>query len=755
MSIVIRNTNDAPTVDQGIDDHSTNEDSPISLSVPDDAFNDVDADDVLSYSASGLPANITMDSSGLFSGTPDNDDVGTHTVTVTATDLFQATASTTFDLIVVNTNDAPTVANAISDLFTNEDALFTLAVPTNTFNDVDGDSLSYSASGLPDWLSFNTDSNDPDTAGVFSGTPENQHVRSYSITLTADDGNNATSSTTFDINVLNTNDAPTVANPISNQTTDEDDLFTLNVPDNTFNDVDGDTLSYSTSELPEWLSFNTSTNVLSGTPTNDHVGSVSIRITAKDPSEASAYTTFVLTVRNTNDAPVAVADSTTVNEDTAITINVIGNDYDVDSSTLTVSAVSNATNGTATIVSDSQVKFEPAQNFHGTASFDYTVADGNGGTDTAAVTISVASINDAPVAEDDTGSTRQGTPITINVTANDSDVDGDSLSVASVGNGSRGTTSLDPDNHQNVIYSPNAGAVGSDSFTYSVSDGNGGTDQGTVNITITPLQQSVPSPEPEPTPTPVPLTVIPPEQTTPVETSEEEVAILVDIETTSSVETVDGTVKLVLPPASRGTTYQVKISSADETCSGGQTPKGTAVKCARVELFDADAKPERDVRLNSAARLEMRVSAAEVEEAGGIAVLNRADVLGAIQLFKRDTPDDPWHPVAFDLEFVQGEMVITVPLLRSFSEFALIIDDEILAQARIQAVPTTQPTPSPVPAQAPTPTPVPGEIPTPTPVVADTPPTGDSSAPTGVLLALLTAASLLLFTGYRFVTRRN
>ena len=321
FDINVLNTNDDPTLVHAISNQTAYEDALFTLAVPANTFNDVDVGDTLSYSAvqdglSELPSWLSFSTSTVtFSGTPDNDDVGSYSITLTANDGNNGTpASDTFDINVLNTNDDPTLVHAISNQTAYEDALFTLAVPANTFNDVDvGDTLSYSAvqdglSELPSWLSFST------STVTFSGTPDNDDVGSYSITLTANDGNNGTpASDTFDINVLNTNDAPTLVHAISNQTAYEDALFTLAVPANTFNDVDvGDTLSYSAvqdglSELPSWLSFSTSTVTFSGTPDNDDVGSYSITLTANDGNNGTpASDTFDINVLNTNDDPTLV-----------------------------------------------------------------------------------------------------------------------------------------------------------------------------------------------------------------------------------------------------------------------------------------------------------------------------------------------------------------------------------------------------------------------------------------------------------------
>jgi hypothetical protein len=110
--------------------------------------------------------------------------------------------------------------------------------------------------------------------------------------------------------VTNTNDAPTVANTITNQTATEDTLFNYQIPVNTFSDVDaGDSLTYSATladgtALPSWLSFNATTRTFSGTPLNSNVGTITVKVTATDTSLASVSTNFNLVVNNVNDSPI-------------------------------------------------------------------------------------------------------------------------------------------------------------------------------------------------------------------------------------------------------------------------------------------------------------------------------------------------------------------------------------------------------------------------------------------------------------------
>ncbi|MCG7877809.1 MAG: Ig-like domain-containing protein, partial [Candidatus Thiodiazotropha endolucinida] len=206
--------------------------------------------------------------------------------------------------------------------------------------------------------------------------------------------------------------------------------------------------------------------------------------TIDDGNGGTDTATVTVTVGAVNDAPVAVDDSIGTDEDVPVTVNVLPNDSDPDGDTLTVTAVTQGTNGSVAIdpVSGNPV-YTPDPDFNGTDTFTYTIDDGNGGTDTATVTVTVGAVNDAPVAVDDSIGTDEDVPVTVNVLPNDSDPDGDTLTVTAVTQGTNGTVTIDPVSG-NPIYTPDADFNGTDTFTYTIDDGNGGTDTATVTVTV-------------------------------------------------------------------------------------------------------------------------------------------------------------------------------------------------------------------------------------------------------------------------------
>jgi|GEM_PF-265352 len=277
------------------------------------------------------------------------------------------------------------------------------------------------------------------------------------------------------------NDAPVAVD--DSFTTAEDTAVSGDVLTND-SDVDSASLTATLTSVPAngTLVFNPNGS-FTYTPNANFNGVDGFTYTASDGSASSQVATVTITVIAVNDAPVANNDTATTAEDTAVTVSVLTNDSDLDGDTLTVSAVTQGASGSVAIVAGG-VQYTPNANFSGADSFTYTVSDGNGGTATATVNVTVTPVNDAPMANNDTATTTEDTAVTVNVLANDSDVDGDTLTVSAVTQGASGSVAIVAGG---VQYTPNANFNGADSFTYTVSDGNGGTTTATVNVTVTPV----------------------------------------------------------------------------------------------------------------------------------------------------------------------------------------------------------------------------------------------------------------------------
>ena len=174
-------------------------------------------------------------------------------------------------------------------------------------------------------------------------------------------------------------------------------------------------------------------------------------------------------------------------EDNLLTIapsSLLANDSDIDGDVLSVLSVGNATHGTVSINGSGDIIFTPQFNYSGPASFEYTVSDGNGGTDVAKVAIYISPVNDAPTTTGESFSTNEDAALTLTpsqLLTNDSDIEGDVLTISSVQSAVNGTVALIGGN---VVFTPSTNYNGPASFTYTVSDGNGGSSTTTVNVTV-------------------------------------------------------------------------------------------------------------------------------------------------------------------------------------------------------------------------------------------------------------------------------
>ncbi|HEY7591098.1 MAG TPA: Ig-like domain-containing protein [Candidatus Limnocylindrales bacterium] len=193
-----------------------------------------------------------------------------------------------------------------------------------------------------------------------------------------------------------------------------------------------------------------------------------------------------------NAAPVANDDSATTPEDTAVDIDVLANDSDVDGNLdpTSVTVTSGPGNGSVTVDPvTGVVTYTPAPDWSGTDTFTYQVCDTSSVCDSATVTVDVTAVNDPPVANDDSATTAEdGAGVAIDVLANDTDPEGalDATSVSVTSGPANGSTSVDPVTGE-ITYTPDPDFSGIDTFTYQVCDTPGACDTAVVTVTVTGL----------------------------------------------------------------------------------------------------------------------------------------------------------------------------------------------------------------------------------------------------------------------------
>jgi CSLREA domain-containing protein len=474
VTITVNPVNDAPVAED--DTATVVEDS--GATAIDVLANDDDADgNTLTVSSVTDPANGTaVDNDTGVSYTPDANYCGADTFDYTVADGNGGTDTATVSVTVTCANDAP---NAAADTATvDEDSAATIIDVLDNDTDADGDGLVVSS--VTDPANGTAVDNDSDV----SYTPDANFCGTDTFDYTVSDGNGGTDTATVTVTVTCVNDAPVAGDDA--YAAIEDTQLVVAAPGVLANDTDSDDSSL-TAELVDDVDNGTLALAADGSFTYDpdanYCGADSFTYRADDGEDESNVATVSITVVCVNDAPNAADDSATVAEDSgATTIDVLDNDTDADGDGLVVSSVTDPANGTA-VDNDSDVSYTPAPNFCGTDTFDYTVSDGNGGIDTATVTVTVTCVNDPPVAADDAATVAEDSGATaIGVLANDDDADGDTLVVDSATDPANGTA---VDNNTSISYTPDANFCGTDTFDYTVSDGEGGTDTAQVTVTVT------------------------------------------------------------------------------------------------------------------------------------------------------------------------------------------------------------------------------------------------------------------------------
>lgn len=281
--VELRAMNNDPTF-ISIPDTVATEDLPYSISV---SARDIDGDSVI-YSAPVLPTWLSFnDTTHVLSGTPGNWDVGDHNVVLRIYDGI-AEVIQEFVITVVNVNDPPTI---ISDPITEARPGVSYSY-TIRAEDIDGDSLTYTVLVLPGWLSFNP------ATHTLSATPGEEDIGDQHVAIRISDGT-AYIDHIFVISVSDANHAPTfISEPSTSVVVGDFYAYAIRAQD-----IDGDTLSYSTPVLPGWLAFNSDSLVISGIPGSGDIGLHELTVRVSDGT-VSADQSFHITVRNVNSLPV-------------------------------------------------------------------------------------------------------------------------------------------------------------------------------------------------------------------------------------------------------------------------------------------------------------------------------------------------------------------------------------------------------------------------------------------------------------------
>ena len=443
--------------------------------------NDADADgDVLTAVLVESPRWGTLDlsSGGGFTFTPATDSSGVVTFRYAATDGALADTATV-TILVGRTNDEPVTAADAYEV--GEDALLVVVATDGVLandTDADGDALTAVLVESPRWGTLDLSSD-----GGFVFTPAPDSSGTVTFRYAASDGL-LSSTATVSLSIVSQPDAPISSSRAYD--TAEDEALVVALVDGVLSndtDADGDTLRAVLVDSPRWGDLAlASDGSFVFRPAPDSSGAVTFRYAASD-GLLSDTARVTITVERRNDAPITLDDVLASVEDSVLVValseSALANDRDPDGDVLTVSLVDQPALGTITLA-DGQLTYTPVRDSSGVFTFRYAASDGLL-SDTATVTLTLAPVNDAPVATEDQAFVQLATSITIDVLANDTDVEGDALTLVSATARLDGQASVE---NGLVRFTPDPSAEGAVDIDYTIRDSGGAVASGVLRVTV-------------------------------------------------------------------------------------------------------------------------------------------------------------------------------------------------------------------------------------------------------------------------------
>jgi MYXO-CTERM domain-containing protein len=311
-------------------------------------------------------------------------------------------------------------------------------------------------------------------------TPDAGFAGADGFAYTISDGNGGTDSAEVAIEVsVDSNSVPAAVNDSATVVEDSEEQFILVLANDTGLEDAPITLVIATAPQSGTARV-TSDNRIAYTPNPGFAGVDSLIYRVADVDAQASSATLNISVTAVDDVPSTSPDTATVNEDGSVNIDVLANDANTGDRPSRVTVSSNATHGATVVEDDGSITYTPAPDFFGTDTFAYTVSDATQSS-SAVVTVTVIPTPDAPAATADAAATRVDASVVIDVLANDTDADGDVLTVAVVANPTTGVAVVEAGL---VRYTPSLGYVGSDTFTYSITDPSGLADVATVVVGV-------------------------------------------------------------------------------------------------------------------------------------------------------------------------------------------------------------------------------------------------------------------------------
>ena len=490
VSITITPVNDAPVANN--DAYSVNEGGTLNGAsvLANDTDADVPANTLTAVLVSG-PANaasFSLNADGTFAYVHNGSETTSDSFTYKANDGTADSNVATVSITVGAVNDAP-VANDDGGYTVGEGGTLngSSVLANDTDADVPADTLTATlVSGPANASSFTLNAD-----GTFTYVHDGSETTSDSFTYKANDGSADSNVATVSITITAVNDAP-VANDDAGTVSEGG---TLNGSSVLANDTDAENDALTAILVSGPANASSFTLNPDGTYTYVHNGgetsSDSFTYKANDGSADSNVATVTITITAVNDAPVANGDSFPINEGGTLNGNVLANDTDAENDSLTAVLVSGPANASSFILNlDGTFTYVHNGSETTSDSFTYKANDGAADSNVATVNISITAVNDAPVANNDSGSVSEGGTLSgTSVLANDTDAENNSLTAVLVtGPANASSFSLNPDGTYTYVH--DGGETTSDSFTYKANDGTSSSNVATVTITIAPVNDA-------------------------------------------------------------------------------------------------------------------------------------------------------------------------------------------------------------------------------------------------------------------------
>lgn len=481
VKLTVTPVNDAPIINP-IESITINEDQTKIINL---SATDVDnVDSSIDYSLMIKPFNgtVTIEEDKL-TYVPNNNYYGHDLITIRAYDGIEHSNPMDISVTINSINDKPIANSNNFNLQEDEAKSITL-----TASDIEGNNLTYSIVSQP--------SNGTLTGSEFNRTytPNPNFNGNDSFTFKVNDGQDDSETATINLTVVPVNDAPTVNTTIANQSGKELYDFSYSLPDNIFTDVENDDITLSVTlendgALPTWLSFNSDSNILSGTPALGDHGNYKIKVTGSD-DDLSASTTFNLTIA-TNEPPkvIKALGSLTLQEDSSThTINLNEHFEDSDSKGLSYTSSTNRDGNLVKFnINGNKLELTPVKDAFGSLDIEITLKSGDGRSVSDTLSVTIENVNDAPTIKEtlQAQQSRQGRNFsyTFSKTAF-SDIDGDTLTYSlSLANGDAVPTWLTINNTTLSGFIP-YDALNSYDISVTADDNNGGQVSQSFTLTI-------------------------------------------------------------------------------------------------------------------------------------------------------------------------------------------------------------------------------------------------------------------------------